>query len=103
MNEREWAELQQLWKSAPAPAEPVAIELRRLGRWRRWFALEVIIEAVITDRGEVVSPRVLKSTTESMLNQAALDAVRQWRYEPARFRGQPVRVYVTVTVTFRLN
>ena len=51
MNDREWAELQQLWKSAPAPAEPVAVELRRLGRWRRWFVLEVIIEAVIAVAG----------------------------------------------------
>jgi hypothetical protein len=53
MNEREWAELQQLWKGAPAPAEPVAIELRRLSRWRRWFVLEIVIEAVIAVAGVV--------------------------------------------------
>ena len=79
--------------------EPKYPEVARRAR----MSGQVIIEAVITDRGEVISPRVMKSTTESMLNQAALDAVRQWRYEPARFRGQPVPVYVTVTVTFRLN
>ena len=79
--------------------EPKYPEVARRAR----MSGQVIIEAVITDRGEVISPRVMKSTTESILNQAALDAVRQWRYEPARFRGQPVPVYVTVTVTFRLN
>ena len=38
-----------------------------------------------------------------MLNEEALRAVRQWRYRPATYRGKFVRVYVTVTVTFRLN
>ena len=63
----------------------------------------VIVEGVISARGEVESARIVKSTTETILNESALEAVRQWRYEPARFRGQPVRVYLTITVTFRLN
>jgi len=63
----------------------------------------VIIEGVISARGEVESARIVKSTTEAILNESALEAVRRWRYEPARFRGQPVRVYLTITVTFRLN
>jgi periplasmic protein TonB len=79
--------------------EPKYPEVARRAR----MSGDVIVEAVITDHGEVVSPRVMKSTTESILNQSALEAVRQWRYEPARFRGQPVPVYVTVKVTFRLN
>ena len=51
MNESEWNELQRLWKSCPAQAEPVAVELERLGRRRRWFAVEVVIEAVIAVAG----------------------------------------------------
>ena len=47
--------------------------------------------------------RVVQSTTIPLLNEEALKAVRQWRYRPALFRGKPVRVYVTVSVTFRLN
>ena len=64
---------------------------------------QVVIEAVITERGEVISPRVVQSTADSTLNEAALQAVRQWRYQPARVRGQPARVYLTLQVTFRLN
>jgi protein TonB len=39
----------------------------------------------------------------SMLDQAALEAVRQWRYTPTLLNGQPVEVVMTVTVTFTLN
>ena len=38
-----------------------------------------------------------------MLDQAALEAVRQWRYTPTLLNGQPVEVVMTVTVTFTLN
>ena len=38
-----------------------------------------------------------------MLDQAALDAVRQWEYEPTLLAGQPVAVVMTVTVTFTLK
>ena len=62
----------------------------------------VVIEAVVTNRGEVESPVILKSATP-LLDVEALKAVRQWRYRPATFQGRPVRVYLTVTVTFRLN
>jgi protein TonB len=63
----------------------------------------VAVEAVISDRGEVQDARVIQSTTIPLLNEEALRAVRQWRYRPALLKGKPVRVYVTVTVTFRLN
>ena len=32
---------------------------------------------------------------------AALDAIRTWRFEPARFKGEPVNVYYTLTVNFK--
>ena len=38
-----------------------------------------------------------------LLDQAALDAVTQWRYAPTLLNGQPVTVVMTVTVTFSLN
>jgi TonB family protein len=62
----------------------------------------VVIEAVVTDRGEVQEARVARGHNP-LLDAAALAAVRQWAYEPARVKGSPVRVYVTVTVTFSLK
>jgi protein TonB len=79
--------------------EPAYPEIARRGRAEG----QVVVEAVISDRGEVQDARVVHSTTMPILNEEALRAVRQWRYRPALYRGRPVRVYVTVTVTFRLN
>ena len=38
-----------------------------------------------------------------LLDQAALDAVRQWKYTPTTLNGEPVEVIMTVTVNFTLN
>ena len=61
----------------------------------------VILEAVIDSNGRVESARVLRSIP--LLDEAALAAVRQWRFEPARLNGQPVPVVMTVTVNFALE
>jgi protein TonB len=61
----------------------------------------VIVEAVIAVDGSVRDARVLKSIP--LLDRAALDAVKQWRYAPTRLNGVAVPVIVTVTVRFRLQ
>ncbi|MFZ0338819.1 MAG: energy transducer TonB [Terracidiphilus sp.] len=38
-----------------------------------------------------------------MLQQAALDAVQQWRYRPYLFNGEPVEVRTTVNIIFTLG
>ena len=61
----------------------------------------VILEAVIDVHGNVTSVQVLRSVP--LLDQAAVDAVRQWRYTPARLNGQPVPVVVTITINFSMQ
>jgi protein TonB len=61
----------------------------------------VILEAVIDVHGNVTSVQVLRSVP--LLDQAAVDAVRQWRYTPARLNGQPVPVIVTITINFSMQ
>jgi protein TonB len=61
----------------------------------------VIIEVVIGTDGRVGSARVLRSVP--LLDQAALDAVQQWRYAPAVLNGATVPVIMTVTVNFSLS
>jgi protein TonB len=61
----------------------------------------VIIELTITETGEVASAQVLRSV--AALDQAALDAVRAWRFEPARLNGEPLAVIMSVTVNFQLG
>jgi protein TonB len=60
----------------------------------------VILELVIGTDGTVKEGRVLRSIP--LLDQAALDAVVQWRYEPTLLNGAPVEVISTVTVNFTL-
>jgi protein TonB len=61
----------------------------------------VIIEATISENGSVEDARVLRSVP--LLDAAALDAVRQWRYTPTLLNGVPVRIIMTVTVRFTLK
>jgi protein TonB len=50
--------------------------------------------------GTIREARVLRSIP--LLDQAALDAVRQWEYEPTLLNGAPVPVILTVTVQFSM-
>ena len=59
---------------------------------------DVVIEATIDEEGKVADARVVKSVP--MLDQAALDAVRQWQYRPSLLNGVPTAVITTVTVKF---
>lgn len=61
----------------------------------------VIIEATIGIDGRLVDTRLLRSIP--LLDQAALDAVRQWEFTPSLLNGVPVPVIMTVTVTFKLQ
>jgi len=61
----------------------------------------VVMEAVLDPSGRVTQLHVIKSVP--MLDQAALDAVRQWRYTPSVYGGRPVSVLVTITVRFTLQ
>jgi periplasmic protein TonB len=61
----------------------------------------VILEAMIDEKGAVREVRVLRSS--QLLDGAAVDAVRQWRFTPTLLNGQPVPVVMTVTVGFSLK
>ena len=57
-----------------------------------------VIEVIIDCTGAVSTANVLRGVP--MLNEAALHAVRQWRYRPTLLNGVPVPVIMTVTVSF---
>jgi len=59
----------------------------------------VIIEATIGADGRIIDARVLRSIP--LLDQAALDAVRQWEYKPTLLNGAAVPVIMTVTINFK--
>jgi protein TonB len=62
----------------------------------------VVLAAVIGKDGTIQGLHVLSSASP-LLNQAALDAVKQWRYKPYILNGEPVEVDTTITVNFTLS
>jgi periplasmic protein TonB len=76
---------------------PVYPELAKLTRVQG----VVMMEAIISKEGAIESLRVL--TGHPLLDRAAMDAVKQWRYRPTFLNGEPVEVITTITVTFSLH
>ncbi len=61
----------------------------------------VILEARVDETGNVSHTHVLRSIP--LLDQAAVDSVKQWQYEPTLLNGVPIPVIMTVTVNFTLR
>jgi protein TonB len=77
--------------------KPVYPDAARSGRVQGM----VIVEATIGANGKVIDAKVLRSVP--MLDQAALDAVKQWEFTPTLLNGKPVPVVMTVTINFKLQ
>jgi protein TonB len=83
----------RLLKSVP-PVYPQAARSQRL-------AGNVQLDAFIDTSGNVSATRVISGPT--LLHEAAVTAVKQWKYEPAQLDGKPTSMHLTVTVQFRLQ
>jgi protein TonB len=55
----------------------------------------------VGEDGRVKGVKVLRG--QLLFDQAAVDAVKQWRYRPLLLNGQPTEFDVTITVTFNLQ
>jgi hypothetical protein len=76
----------------------------------------IIVQVIVDEKGEVTSAKPLKvdlrchleGQTEvpaegaDALKQAAVDAIRQWKFVPSRLEGKPIKVIGTITVNFHL-
>lgn len=62
----------------------------------------VVIRGVVRKDGTIDNVEVIKDLPYG-LGDAAREAVQQWRFHPATYRGEPIDVYYTVTVNFRLR
>lgn len=77
------------------PVYPVAA--RRAGAYG-----SVVIRGIVRRDGTIDEVEIIKDLPHG-LGQAARDAVRRWRFRPATYQGDPIDVYYTVTVNFRLQ
>jgi periplasmic protein TonB len=72
---------------------PLAVQIHLQGT--------VLLHAIISRQGTITSLEV--ASGHPLLVQAALDAVRHWRYRPTMLNGEPVEVETTITVIFQLQ
>jgi len=85
---------------APKPIIQVKPEYPTLARQAR-IQGQVQIDAVLDEQGNVVEMHVVSGPP--LLYQAALDALRKWKYEPTYLNDQPIAVQMIVTITFVLG
>jgi len=71
-------------------------------RARRGVQGAADVEIVISTEGLVSLARILNSTTDDIIDEAALEAVRQWIFEPGSLDGELVPVRAVVTINFRV-
>jgi len=83
-----------LLESRKAPAYPPSALAARISG-------TVVLETLIDVDGAIKELHVIQGPPE--LQQAALDAVRTWRYRPYILNGEPVEVRTTINVVFTLN
>jgi TonB family protein len=77
-----------------SPVYPPAARVQRI-------AGDVKLDALIDAAGNVSATKIISGPT--LLHQAAIAAVKQWKYEPAQLNGGPTSMHLTVTVEFRLQ
>ena len=78
----------------PAPVYPIIARQARITG-------VVVIDCVLDEEGNVLEMKVVSGPP--LLYQAAMDAVKQWRYEPTLLNDTPIAVQMIVNVTFQLN
>jgi protein TonB len=85
---------QALLISQPKPIYPALARQARIQG-------NVVLHAIIGKDGKVEQLEVISG--HPLLVQAALQAVREWRYKPTLLNGEPVEVDTTITVTFTMG
>ena len=65
------------------------------------IAGDVRVDALIDASGRVTTTKIVSGPP--LLHQAAMDALRQWKYQPATLNGNAVPMHLTVTIQFRLQ
>lgn len=80
----------------PPPAYPLAAR-------RRGIEGRVLVRAEVLADGACNRVELKKTSGFELLDQAALEAVKKWRFVPARRGGQAITAWVEVPITFRLE
>lgn len=64
---------------------------------------QVTLKLLVDATGAVEEVKLLASNPEGLFDQVAMDSVRQWQFDPATYKGSPVKVWVKQKISFNLN
>lgn len=70
---------------------------------QRGYEGDVLIAAEVRSDGRIGTVRVKRSSGYASLDDSALEAVRAWRFEPAKRMGTPVDAWVEIPIRFKLS
>lgn len=88
-------------KEPPVPVRTVApeypSEMKRAG-----VPGVVTINCLIDEQGNVQEAKVAKSS-DGIFEQPALEAIRKWKFKPAKLEGSPVAMRVSIPIKFSIN
>jgi protein TonB len=62
---------------------------------------DVLLDALVDATGKVTAIKLING--HPLLQQAAMDSLRLWKYQPARLNGEPIPIHIKVSVAFRLQ
>ncbi|MBC99560.1 MAG: hypothetical protein CME63_17580 [Halobacteriovoraceae bacterium] len=64
---------------------------------------EVILNILVDKTGAVEKIKLLASNPSGVFDEVAMDSVREWQFDPARYKGGAVKVWVKQKISFNLN
>jgi len=86
----------------PVALNRVAAEYPKRAR-ARGITGYVVFNLLISDSGNIERLQILESSPSGVFEEVATEAIRQWRFEPARYQGNAVKVWARQRMTFKLD
>ena len=90
------------YEDAPVPIKKVNPKYPELAQ-EAGIEGKVILNVYVDENGKVRNAIVMKGVPNTGLDEAAISAVKQWEYKPAKQRGKPVGVWISQIIKFELE
>lgn len=63
----------------------------------------VLMSILINERGQVERVKVLNASPSGVFEQVAREAIKRWTFQPAKYKGQPVKTWAKQRINFKLS
>ncbi len=70
---------------------------------RRGIEGVVDVEFIITKKGRIEQPKIIKALPEKIFDQSVLNCVSRWKFKPGTVEGIPVNTRASTTIRFKLE